>query len=104
MTIRNNRVQGYVKPIFKNLEVTDMRTPEQKNLSHKLYMAAVKVVTKVLKNRPRDQVATETDISGPLEGPSTNTGQIIVNLIRNAFFQAILPGFEWEVRHGQQKR
>jgi hypothetical protein len=104
MTIRNNRVQGYVKPIFKSMEVTDLSTPEQKNLSHKLHMAAVKVVTKVLKNRPRDQVATETDISGPLEGPSTNTGQIIINLIRNAFFQAILPGFEREVRHGQQKR
>jgi uncharacterized protein involved in outer membrane biogenesis len=104
MTIRNNRVQGYVKPIFKNMEVTDMRTPEQKSLSHKLYMAAVKVVTKVLKNRPRDQVATETDISGPLEGPSTNTGQTIINLVRNAFFQAILPGFEREVSHGQRKK
>ncbi len=104
MTIRNNRVQGYVKPIFKNMEVTDMRTPEQKSLFHKLYVGAVRVMTKLLKNRPLQQVATETDISGPLEDPSTNTGQIIVNLIRNAFFQAILPGFEQEVRHGQQKQ
>lgn len=104
MTIRNNRVQGYVKPIFKNMEVTDMRTPEQKSLFHKLYVGAVRVMTKLLKNRPLQQVATETDISGPLEGPRTNTGQIIVNLIRNAFVQAILPGFEQEVRHGQQKQ
>ena len=104
MTIRNNRVQGYVKPIFKNMEVTDMRTPEQKSLSHKLYVGAVSVMTKLLKNRPRQQVATETDISGPLESPSTNTGQIIVNLVRNAFFKAILPGFEREVSHGQRKK
>lgn len=104
MTIRNNRVQGYVKPIFKNMEVTDMRTPEQKSLFHKLYVGAVRVMSKLLKNRPLQQVATETDISGPLEGPKTNTGQIIVNLIRNAFVQAILPGFEQEVRHGQQKQ
>ncbi len=104
MTIRNNRVQGYVKPIFKNMEVTDMRTPEQKSLSHKLYVGAVSVMTKILKNRPRQQVATETEISGPLENPSTNTGQIIVNLVRNAFFKAILPGFEREVSHGQQKK
>jgi hypothetical protein len=61
-------------------------------------------MTKLLKNRPLQQVATETDISGTLKGPSTNTGQIIVHLIRNAFFQAILPGFEQEVRHGQQKQ
>ena len=104
MTIRNNSVHGYVKPIFKNMEVTDMRTPERKSLSHKLYVGAVRVMTKLLKNRPRQQVATETDISGPLENPSTNTGQIIVNLVRNAFFKAILPGFEREVGHGQQKK
>jgi uncharacterized protein involved in outer membrane biogenesis len=105
ITIRNNRVQGYVKPIFKNMEVTDMRTPKQKSLFHKLYVGVVKVVvTKILKNRPRQQVATETDISGPLEGPRTNTLQTIANLIRNAFIQAILPGFEREVSRGQQKQ
>jgi hypothetical protein len=104
MTIRNNSVQGYVKPIFKNMEVTDMRTPEQKSLPHELYVGAVDVLTKLLKNRPRQQVATETDISGPLEDPRANIGQIIVNLVRNAFFKAILPGFEREVSQGQEKK
>ncbi len=104
MTVRNNSVQGYVKPIFKNMEVTDMRTPEQKSLFHKLYVGAVSAASKLLKNRPREQVATKTDISGPLEGPRTNTVQIIVNLVRNAFFKAILPGFEREVSQEQQKQ
>lgn len=104
MTIRGGRVQGYVKPIFKNMEVTDMRTPEQKSLFHKVYVGAVSAMTKLLKNRPRQQVATETDISGPLGEPRTNIGQIIINLIRNAFFKAILPGFEREVSQGQQKQ
>ena len=104
MTIRNGSVQGYVKPIFKNMEVTDMRTPEQKSLFHKLYVGTVSVMSKLLKNRPRQQVATETDISGPLAEPRANIGQIIVNLVRNAFFIAILPGFEREVSQGQQKK
>jgi len=104
IAIRNNRIQGYVKPIFKNMEVTDMRTPEEKSLFHKLYAGAVSVVTELLKNRPRQQVATETNISGPLEDPRANTAQIIVNLVRNAFFKAILPGFEREVNDGQQKQ
>ncbi len=86
------------------MEVTDMRTPEQKNLFHKLYVGAVSAASKLLKNRPREQVATKTDISGPLEGPRTNTVQIIVNLVRNAFFKAILPGFEREVSQEQQKQ
>jgi len=104
VTIRDDNVQGYVKPIFKNMEVTDMRTPEQKSLFHKLYVGAVNAITKLLKNRPRQQVATETDISGPLENPRTSTWQIIVNLVRNAFFEAILPGFEREVSRGQHRR
>jgi len=64
----------------------------------------VGAMTELLKNRPRQQVATQTDISGPLEDPRTNIGQIIVNLVRNAFFKAILPGFEREVSQGQQKK
>jgi hypothetical protein len=104
IVIRNNRIKGYVKPIFKNMEVADMRTPEDKSLFHKLYAGAVGAVTELLKNRPRQQVATETDISGPLEDPRANIAQIIVNLVRNAFFKAILPGFEQEVSDGQQKQ
>jgi hypothetical protein len=104
MTIRNNSVKGYVKAIFKNMEVTDMRTAEQKSLFHKLYAEAVSALTKLLKNRPLQQVATVTDISGPLDGPSTNILQIIANLVQNAFFKAILPGFEREVSQGQQKQ
>jgi hypothetical protein len=34
------------------------------------------------------------DMSGPVENPQANALQIIGNLIRNAFFNAILPGFE----------
>jgi hypothetical protein len=32
-----------------------------------------------------------------MEGAHANTWQAIANLIRNAFFKAILPGFEREV-------
>jgi hypothetical protein len=43
---------------------------------------------------PRDEVATKSDMSGPVENPQANTWQIIVKLVQNAFFNAILPGFE----------
>jgi hypothetical protein len=42
-------------------------------------------------------VATEVEISGPLDDPEMSTWEIIVGLVRNAFFQAILPGFEREL-------
>jgi hypothetical protein len=46
---------------------------------------------------PRDEVATVANLSGPLENPQTSPWQVLVNLIQNAFFDAILPGFRWEL-------
>jgi hypothetical protein len=56
------------------------------------------VVAKVFKNRPRDQVATIAKIEGKLENPNASTWEVLVNLVRNAFIEAILPGFEREAR------
>ena len=47
----------------------------------------------LLENRSRQQVATKINISGSLDKPETSSWQIIVELIRNAFFKAILPSF-----------
>ena len=62
-----------------------------------MYVGAVEGLSKVLQNKPRKEVVTQTTISGPLESPNTGIAEAITNLIRNAFIQAILPGFEREV-------
>ncbi len=97
MTIKGNTVKGYVKPLFKDLKVYDQRTDTQKGVFHKLYLGVVNDLSKLLENRPRGEVATKADISGPIGSPKTNTWQIITHLIQNAFIQSILPGFEKEV-------
>jgi len=48
----------------------------------------------VLRNQPRDQLATEVSLSGPLENPHSSTLEIVLKLVQNAFFKAILPGFK----------
>lgn len=105
LTIRNNMINGYVKPLFKDLEVDDLRTEKQRNLFHRTYIAIVRGLSKLLENPKTKQVATEATISGPVsEGKKTSTWQVIVNLVRNAFVQAILPGFEREVAGGPKKK
>jgi hypothetical protein len=47
-------------------------------------------------------VATKADISGPLENPQASTWQVLLNLIQNAIFRAILPGFEHGRGHIQR--
>lgn len=94
LAVKNARVNGYVKPLFRDLNVYDKAQDQHKKLGEKLKEKAVDVVAKVFKNRQRDEVATKADISGPLDNPKASTGQVILNLVRNAFFKAILPGFE----------
>jgi hypothetical protein len=100
--VKNRRVNGYVKPLFSNLDVYDKEQDRAKKPLRKLYEKAVGVIGKVLKNQPRDEVATVADIAGPLEDPNANTLQVILRLIQNAFFKAILPGFDREIRPGRR--
>lgn len=36
------------------------------------------------------------DLSGPISNPDASNFQVVLNLIENAFFDAILPGFREE--------
>ena len=92
--VKNDEVEGYLKPLFKDLNVYDRRQDKEKGVFRKMYEGLVGGVMNLLKNQPRDQVAT--DISGEVENPKASTWQIIVRLIQNAFLKAILPGFERE--------
>lgn len=98
LSVKNGRVEGYIKPLFKDMKVYDARQDKEKNLFHQLYEGLVGGVSKLLENTPRDEVATKTDMSGTLENPHTNTWQTVVNLVKNGFFKAFLPGFEREIR------
>ncbi|GAB7027324.1 DUF748 domain-containing protein [Geotalea toluenoxydans] len=95
--VRNDRVSGYLKPLFKDIKVYDRRRDQEKTVFHKLYEMLVGGVANLLENRPREEVATVVDIAGPVTKPQTSTWQVLAQLVTNAFFKAILPGFEREV-------
>jgi hypothetical protein len=80
------------------MDVYDARQDQEKNLFQKIYEGLVGGVSQLLENNPRQEVATKADLAGYLDNPQASTWQVLVNLIQNAFFQAILPGFEREIR------
>ncbi|HEV8472737.1 MAG TPA: DUF748 domain-containing protein [Methylomirabilota bacterium] len=95
--VKNGYLNGYVKPLFKDVKAYDPEQDRDKGFTRRLYERVISGVSKLLKNVPRKEVATKVDISGPLESAHGSTWQAVTNLIRNAFFKAILPGFEREV-------
>jgi hypothetical protein len=94
MRVKNGRVDGYVKPLFRDVEVHDPRQDVAKPLTAKLKEAAAELVARTLRNEPREEVATIVPISGPVSDPDAGALRTLVGLLRNAFAVAILPGLE----------
>ncbi|MBK6404448.1 MAG: DUF748 domain-containing protein [Holophagales bacterium] len=94
---RDGNIEGYVKPLFKGMDVYDRRQDRDKSVFRKGYEMLVGGVAGLLRNSERKQVATVATVSGRLDEPDTSGWQIAVRLVGNAFFQSILPGFDREL-------
>ena len=93
--VKNGAIAGYVKPLFSGIEVgNDGPGAAEKGLRRRLYEGMVGVAAKILRNRPRGEVATVVPISGRVDRPRISSWEVVGRLLQNAFFKAIHPGFE----------
>jgi hypothetical protein len=97
--VQNGAVQGYAKPLFRDLEVYHPGQDAAKRPVRQLYERVVGGVARLLENKTsRKEVATRTEFKGPLGGDvKAGTLEAVVGLVQNAFFKAILPGFEGQL-------
>jgi hypothetical protein len=51
----------------------------------------------MLKNGKTQKVATQVSLAGNLNNPDVSTWEAFVEVVRNAFIQSILPGFDRQV-------
>jgi hypothetical protein len=102
LRVKHRVIEGYVKPLFRNLDVYDRRQDREKGVFRKLYEGLVGGLAKLLENTPRDEVATKAEVRGRLDDPQASTLQVIVRLVQNAFFRAILPGFDQEIERSRR--
>ncbi len=95
--IKNGSINGYVKPLFKDVNVYDPEQDKKKPFFKKLYEGIVEGLSGLFENKKEDRVATVARISGPVGNPDSSVWQILGKVLENAFVKAILPGFEREV-------
>lgn len=101
--IRDGVINGYVKPLFRDVNVYDARQDRDKNVFRKMWEGIVGGLAKLFTNRARDEVATRADISGRVSDPEADTLQIVFGLVRNAFFRSILPGLDEEISNPRNR-
>jgi hypothetical protein len=98
MVVHDGQIQGYVKPLFEDVKVYGAQDADD-NAFHRLYEHIADGVRKILESHQKHSVATVANLSGSVSDPNTSVLQVIGNLLRNAFIEAILPGFERRYGH-----
>jgi hypothetical protein len=97
INVKNSRIGGYLKPIFADVEVYGREKDKNKNTLQRTKDLLVGAAAHLLKNRSTQKVATEVNLTGDLKSPNLSTWQALVEALRNAFVEAILPGFDHQV-------
>ena len=90
---KDNVIDGYVKPIIKDLKVVNWKEDKDKPLKI-AWEAVIGSVAWIFKNHPKDQLATKVEFQGNLKSPDTNLLEIIGQVLYNAFIQALYPSLE----------
>jgi Domain of Unknown Function (DUF748) len=94
LAVRDGNIDGYVKPMFADLEVYNYQKDKNTPILHQAKELVIGGVSHLLKSHRTNQVASDIDLKGKLNSPNVDTWQALGQVLRNAFIQAILPGFD----------
>ena len=84
--------------MFSDLKVYESDKDKNKGLLQQAKEMAIGAAAHVFKNSQTKKVATQVDLSGTPKDPNVSNWQTFVEIVRNAFIKAILPGFDREVQ------
>jgi len=94
---KNGAVDGYMKPLFHDLDVLNFEQDVEKQKDHPfrlVWEAVTGTVTGIVKNHPKDQFATRIPLRGSLSNPKMGTGEALYGIFHNAFIEAFRPQLE----------
>ena len=90
---KDGKIKGYAKPLIKDLKVVST-ADEKDSPVNQLWEQIVGAITWIFKNHQKDQLATQIDFEGSVKNPNTDIWDIISEVLRNAFIQALYPSLE----------
>jgi len=89
------KITGYTKPIIKDIKVLNWKEDKEKGKPlQPIWEALVEGAAWLFKNKPKDQVATRAEFTGNISDPDFDIWEIIGQILRNAFIEALFPSLE----------
>jgi hypothetical protein len=95
------QVEGYSKPIIKNLEIAPADSGD--SFLNKAYEKIVQAGVELFENGEKDQIASRIPISGTLKNQDADIFSSIWNVFRNAFIEAFAMKLEYSVQFKNKK-
>ena len=93
LSVKDGRLEGYLKPLLQNLRISDRSKDRAKPLGKRVELHILQFLASLFKNRSSKSVATVIRLSGPTSDPRLGEWAAIRRLIGNGLYRAILPGF-----------
>ena len=93
LAANDGKFLGYVKPIIEDLKVLGP-DDKDKSLPEQVWQGLVGFGAMLLTNPREDQIATRVPLEGDLSKPDVRTWYAVIDLLRNAFIQALQPEIE----------
>lgn len=88
------RVGGYLKVLFRQLEIGSFGDSDPEASVGIFWGAVVKLAEDILENEELKQHAARIPLSGELDEPEVDVWTAIGTALRNAFIRGLTPGFE----------
>jgi hypothetical protein len=96
MAANEGGFRGYVKPFFEDLDFSSLPGQEE-SIGRQVWETIVALVTELVKNKSRDQLATRIPFEGEFGDPEVGLIATIGNVFRHGFIQAFNPTVEGSV-------
>jgi hypothetical protein len=91
MNVQEGALRGTLKPLLHNVEVFTSQE-ERESLLSRLWESLVGAAAGVFENQQEAQIATIIPLGGNVDRIEEATWIAVVEVVRNAFFQALKPG------------
>ena len=104
LTIKKGRVEGYLKPLIKNLKIYDREKDKGKRFGKRVEMHVLQFLANLFKNHTTKDVATVIRISGATGDPKAGEWEAIRKLLGNGLMRGILPGFLEKIKRPEAQQ
>lgn len=92
LAMDDGKYNGYVKPVLENFQIIDLTPNTGKETKRpffkRVWELIVGTTVSIVKNQPKDRLATKIPLKGDVNGGEKFTWTAIINVLKNGFIKA----------------